>query len=84
LRRAVPHAPRVLAPKAVTGEFGGGTLAAAMLALGGADFAVPIGCNRPDPALEIVLEPGPVHARRVLCSAHGAGGVSSWTLFEQP
>ena len=84
LHRALPHAPRVLTPKAVTGEFGGGTLAPAILALQGADFAAPVGCNQPDPALEVRLESGPVRAQRLLCSAHGAGGVSAWILFEQP
>ncbi|MFN3241179.1 MAG: beta-ketoacyl synthase N-terminal-like domain-containing protein [Planctomycetota bacterium] len=84
LAAALPHAPRVLAPKAVTGEFGGGTLAPAILALQGARFAVPVGCNHPDPMLEVRLEAGPAHAQRLLCSAHGAGGVSAWILFERP
>ncbi|MFK7742391.1 MAG: hypothetical protein AB8H80_18905, partial [Planctomycetota bacterium] len=75
---------RVLVPKAVHGEFGGGTLGAAMLAFAGADFAIPRACNQTDSALDITLADGPVHARRVLCSAHAAGGVSAWTLLERP
>lgn len=84
LRHVLPNVPRVLTPKAVTGEFGGGTLAAAMLALGGSDFALPEGCGQPDPTLNIRMQPGPVVTNRLLCSAHGAGGVSSWIMLEQP
>lgn len=84
LRIAVPRGARVLAPKAVHGEFGGGTLAAALLALGGADFARPPAAAQPDPALGVELAAGPVHARSALCSAHAAGGVSAWTLLERP
>jgi len=79
---------RVLTPKAVHGEFGGGTLAAALLALQGADFAVPEGCNHDEPdderPLRIPLLPGPVSARTLLCPAHAAGGVSAWTMLERP
>jgi hypothetical protein len=72
----------VLAPQAVTGEFGGGTLAPAILALQGAGVAVPGGCNHPDPMLEVRLEAGPApcaeHSSRCAC------GVSAWILFERP
>lgn len=84
LRAALPAAARVLAPKAVHGEFGGGTLAAALLALLGATFARPTAADQPDPALGIELAAGAVHARSVLCSAHAVGGVSAWTLLERP
>lgn len=84
LHRAFAELPRVLTPKAVTGEFGGGTLAAAVLALTGADFAVPNGCKNPDPSCKVPLAAGPVVAQHVLCSAHGAGGVSAWITLQQP
>lgn len=84
LQRALPHRPRVLAPKAVHGEFGGGTLAAALLALTDRPFAAIPACDRPDPALGIALAHGPMHARRVLLTALAAGGVATWTLLEQP
>ena len=84
LRLALPHQPRILAPKAVTGEFGGGTLAAAMLAIAGADFAKPLSYSEPDPELNVCLEGGPVTANNLLCSAHAAGGVSSWITFYKP
>lgn len=79
---ATAHGPRVLAPKAVTGEFGGGTLAAAMLAVSGAEFAAPAACKTPDPELGIALRSGPTQVAPVLCSAHAAGGSSAWTMLE--
>lgn len=84
LRAALPHRPRILAPKAVHGEFGGGTLAAALLALAGSPFAPLPACDRPDPALGVVLADGAVPARRVLLSALAAGGVAAWSLLEIP
>ena len=84
MRLGLPHQPRILAPKAVTGEFGGGTLAAAMLAIAGADFAKPLSYSEPDPELNVCLEGGPVTANNLLCSAHAAGGVSSWITFYKP
>ena len=84
LRRVFPTLPRVLAPKAVHGEYGGGTLAAAILALQGAEFAVPVPCTTPDPSLGIPLVAGAVNAHRVLCSALAAGGASAWTILETP
>jgi 3-oxoacyl-(acyl-carrier-protein) synthase len=84
LRSALPELPQILAPKSVTGEFGGGTLGSAMLALTGANFGTPQGCTQPDPTIGIELANGPIHARHVLCSAHAAGGVSSWLTLSQP
>ena len=81
---ARPHGPRVLVPKAVHGEYGGGTLAAALLALAGADFGFPPACDRPDPALGIVPAHGCIAARRVLLSAIAAGGVAAWSILDQP
>ena len=55
LNLSLPHAPRIVVPKAVTGEFGGGTLAAAMLAIAGAEFQKPIGCTDLDPERNLNL-----------------------------
>ncbi len=74
----------VMAPKAITGEFGGGTLATAILALRGADFAVPVACTQPDPALGITLGGGTHRAGRVLLTGLAAGGVAAWTVLDQP
>ncbi|MGK0204018.1 MAG: 3-oxoacyl-(acyl-carrier-protein) synthase [Planctomycetota bacterium] len=84
LRLALPEMPQVLAPKSVTGEFGGGTLGAAMLALMGTNFGKPQGCTRSDPSIGIELASGAIHASHILCSAHAAGGVSSWLTLSQP
>lgn len=84
LRAALPHGPRVLVPKAVHGEYGGGTLAAALLALGPTEFAFPAACDRPDPRLGIVPAHGCIAARSVLLSALAAGGAAAWTLLDQP
>ena len=84
LRTVLPKLPQVLAPKSVTGEFGGGTLGAAMLALIGTNFGKPQGCTQPDPNIGIELADGLIHAQHILCSAHAAGGVSSWLTLSQP
>lgn len=80
----LPPGARVVAPKAVHGEYGGGTLAAALLALRGAEFALPLGCDAPDPALGVDLAIGTVRARRVMLSALAAGGVAAWTFLHTP
>ncbi len=77
--------PPVVAPKGVTGEMGGGHLAAAMVALEGAELGPSPGFERPDPALGLVPHPGgplPRPARRVLVSSLAAGGGATWLLFE--
>ncbi|MCB9879726.1 MAG: hypothetical protein H6835_19195 [Planctomycetes bacterium] len=88
LHAALPHHPWIVAPKAVTGEFGGGTLAAALLALGGAGIAAPRACDRPDPALGVTLHDpqrdGPLRATCAMLTAHAAGGASAITLLERP
>lgn len=84
LHRVFETIPKIVAPKAVTGEFGGGTLAAAMAVLHGQSIGRPQGCIRPDHQLEIALHDGALHARHVFCSAHAAGGVSSWLTLSQP
>jgi 3-oxoacyl-[acyl-carrier-protein] synthase II len=84
LRAVVPPSARIVAPKAVHGEYGGGTLAAALLALRGAVFALPPGGDDPDPALGIRLADGTVRARRVLLTGLAAGGAAAWTFLEAP
>ncbi len=80
----MPQGPRVLAPKAVHGEYGGGTLATAMLALAGSEFAFPPACDQPDATLGIRLAAGHLRANRVLLTALAAGGAAAWTLLDQP
>ncbi|MBX3461579.1 MAG: hypothetical protein KF830_00265 [Planctomycetes bacterium] len=84
LRRTFAALPPVLVPKAVHGEYGGGTLATALLALAGSDFARPAGCTEPDPDLGVVPASGRVQAARVLCSALAAGGAAAWSILEIP
>lgn len=84
LRAVAPPSAAVTAPKAVHGEYGGGTLAAALLALRGAVFALPPGGDDPDPALGMCLAAGPLRARRVLLSGLAAGGAAAWTFLEAP
>jgi 3-oxoacyl-[acyl-carrier-protein] synthase II len=85
LLRALPTAAaRVLAPKAVHGEFGGGTLAAALLALRSVRFAMPAACDQPDPTLDIRLASGEIRGRAVLVTACAAGGVAAATILLPP
>ncbi len=84
LRRTFAALPPVLVPKAVHGEYGGGTLATALLALAGSEFARPAACSQPDPELGVVPFAGRVHAGRVLCSALAAGGAAAWAVLEAP
>jgi 3-oxoacyl-[acyl-carrier-protein] synthase II len=78
--------PPVLTPKAVVGEFGGGMLAAAVLAAQGASFGRPLALTGRDPALAVAPHDGsPLPApRRVLVTALAAGGASAWTVLERP
>jgi 3-oxoacyl-[acyl-carrier-protein] synthase II len=84
LRRTFASLPPVLVPKAVHGEYGGGTLATAMLALAGSEFARPVACDRPDPDLGVTPAHGHVQAARVLLTALAAGGAAAWSVLEIP
>lgn len=76
--------PPVLAPKGTTGEYGGGHVAAAVLAAGGAPFAATAGFATADPALSIIPHAGrPLDARRVLVTAFAAGGAAAWLVLER-
>ena len=77
--------PPVVAPKGVTGEYGGGCLAAAVLAACGEPFGPTAGYRLFDPELDIVPHdasslPG---VRRVLMSSLASGGAASWLVLER-
>ena len=74
--------PPILVPKAVLGEFGGGVLASALLALRGAHFGMPVANDAVDPELGITLHAGEVRAQRVLVLAFAAGGAAAWVVMQ--
>jgi 3-oxoacyl-[acyl-carrier-protein] synthase II len=78
--------PPVLTPKAVVGEFGGGLLAAAVLAACGAPFGRPVACETQDPELAVAPHDGsPLPApHRLLITSLAAGGAAAWALLERP
>jgi 3-oxoacyl-[acyl-carrier-protein] synthase II len=75
--------PPIVTPKAVTGEYGGGFLAAAVLAAAGAPFGPTAGFAEIDPELGLVPHDGrPLPApARVLVSTLAAGGAAAWLVF---
>jgi 3-oxoacyl-[acyl-carrier-protein] synthase II len=77
--------PPVFAPKGVTGEYGGGFLAAAVLAMGGV-FGRTAGFEEPDPRLGLVPHDGsPLPAAsRILVTSVAAGGAASWLVLGAP
>jgi len=81
---AVPLPP-VLVPKAVTGEYGGGTLAPGLLALEGAPFRPAAGFTEIDP--EAGVTPHGAGERdvpsRVLLTALASGGAAAWLILER-
>ena len=76
--------PPVLAPKGVTGEYGGGFLASVVLATAPRAFGPTAGFREIDP--EVGLTPwagGTLPApRAVLASSLGAGGAAAWAILE--
>jgi 3-oxoacyl-[acyl-carrier-protein] synthase II len=76
--------PAVLAPKGVTGEYGGGFLAAAVLVASGRPVARPEGSLDTDPRLAV--EPSAWEADpatgRMLVTSTAAGGSAAWALLE--
>ncbi|HET9226942.1 MAG TPA: beta-ketoacyl synthase N-terminal-like domain-containing protein [Thermoanaerobaculia bacterium] len=76
--------PPVLAPKSVTGEYGGGFLASAVLAAAGAQFGPTVGFGQPDPELGVVPHDGsPLPPpSTVLVTSVAAGGAASWLVLE--
>lgn len=78
--------PPVLAPKGVTGEYGGGFLAAAVLAaagVAGVDSAPTAGFGEPDPDLGVTPHDGrPLPPpRALLASSLAAGGAACWLIL---
>ncbi|OQC40805.1 MAG: Actinorhodin polyketide putative beta-ketoacyl synthase 1 [Acidobacteria bacterium ADurb.Bin051] len=78
--------PPVLAPKGTLGEFGGGLLAAAILAAGGEASWPTAGFAEPDPALALVPHDGtPLPAPRlVFATALAVAGGAAWALLSPP
>jgi 3-oxoacyl-[acyl-carrier-protein] synthase II len=76
--------PPLTAPKGVLGEYGGGFLAAAVLAAGGGAFGPTAGFETADPELGITPHSGvPLPApRAVLATSLAAGGAASWAVLE--
>lgn len=78
--------PPVAAPKAVTGEYAGGHLAAAVLAAAGRPLGPTPGFAAPDPACGVTPHDGsPLPPPRcVLATALAAGGAAAWVILERP
>jgi 3-oxoacyl-[acyl-carrier-protein] synthase II len=77
--------PPVVAPKAVTGEYGGGVLATAALVAGGAELGATAGFSEADPELGVVPHRGGrIGGGRVLASSLAAGGAAAWVVLERP
>ena len=80
--------PPVLAPKGVTGEYGGGFLAAAVLAaaVAGVAAAPAAGFGEPDPDLGVSPHDGsPLPPpRALLASSLAAGGAAAWLILGRP
>lgn len=74
--------PPVLAPKGVTGEYGGGFLAAAVLSIQ-TPFGPTAGFEEPDPELGLVPHDGsPLPSpSTVLVTSVAAGGAASWVVL---
>ena len=78
--------PMVLVPKAVTGEYGGAFLAAAVLLLAGIARPGAMGVAEPDPDLAVGMGriDGACDIRRMLVTTLAAGGSASWVVLERP
>jgi 3-oxoacyl-(acyl-carrier-protein) synthase len=75
--------PPVAAPKAVTGEYGGGFLASAVLAAAGSHLGPTPGFDEADPEVGIVLSDGsPLPSPSVvLVTSLAAGGAGAWVVL---
>ena len=76
--------PPIVAPKALTGEYGGGLLAAAVLAAGGSSFGPTRGFATADPEVGITPHDGSpwtAPPRTVLVTTLAAGGAAAWLLL---
>ena len=77
--------PPLLAPKSVTGDHGGGFLAASVLAACGSPFGATPGFDEPDPELGVVPhQGGELSAPRLtLITSFAAGGAVAWAVLER-
>ena len=77
--------PPVLAPKSVTGQYGGGFLASAVLAASNQEFAATAGFSEPDPELGVIPHRGgPLPPADItLVTSLASGGAASWLLLER-
>lgn len=78
--------PPVVAPKAVTGEYGGGVLGPAVLAASGARFGPTPGFREPDPELGLVAHDGSPYPAPsvVLATGLAVGGAAAWLVLGKP
>jgi 3-oxoacyl-(acyl-carrier-protein) synthase len=76
--------PPILAPKGVTGEYGGGLLAAAILAASNQEFGPTAGFSDPDPELGVTPHGGgPLPPSALtLVTTIASGGTAAWLLLE--
>jgi 3-oxoacyl-(acyl-carrier-protein) synthase len=77
--------PPLLAPKAVTGDHGGGFLAASVLAACSSPFGATPGFEKPDPELGVVPHRGGElpSPRLTLVTSFAAGGAAAWAVLER-
>ena len=77
--------PPVIVPKAITGEYGGTFLGAAVLAAQGRPIHSGGSFEEPDAELGLCPYTGPpIVPRRVLVSTLASGGCGSWLVLERP
>jgi 3-oxoacyl-[acyl-carrier-protein] synthase II len=78
--------PPIAAPKAVTGEYGGGLLGAAVLAAAGSPPGPTPGFAEPDPELGVAPHDGsPLPPpSTVLVTSLAAGGAAAWLVLGRP
>jgi 3-oxoacyl-[acyl-carrier-protein] synthase II len=78
--------PPIVAPKSVTGEYGGGLVGAAVLAAAGSPFGPTAGFAEADPELGIVPHDGsPLPPpETVLVTGLAAGGAAAWLILGRP
>jgi 3-oxoacyl-(acyl-carrier-protein) synthase len=77
--------PPVVAPKSITGEYGGAHLAASVLAAAGAEFGPTSGYETFDPELRVTPHAGGPLPRvtTVLATSLAAGGAAAWLVLER-
>lgn len=82
----LPPLPPVLAPKAVTGEYGGGLLGAAVLAAAGSPPGPTPGFAEADPELGVTPHDGsPLPPpQTVLVTSLAVGGAAAWAVLGKP